>query len=40
MMPGHTYYVIDKGGVLRYIFDDPQMGVRNEMIAAEVAKLA
>ena len=40
MMPGHTYYIIDREGILRFIFDDPQMGVRNEMLASEIAKLA
>ncbi|MCR4368611.1 MAG: redoxin domain-containing protein [archaeon] len=39
-MPGHTYYIIDGAGVLRYVFDDPKMGVRNEMLAGEIAKFA
>ncbi len=38
-LPGHTYVVIDKGGVIRYVFDDPNMGIRNDQLAAEVEKL-
>ena len=40
MMPGHTYYIIGKDGKIKFIFDDPQMGVRNDLLAAEIAKLA
>ncbi|MBI4052837.1 MAG: redoxin domain-containing protein [Candidatus Diapherotrites archaeon] len=39
MMPGHTYYIIGKDGKIKFIFDDPQMGVRNDLLAAEIAKL-
>ena len=37
--PGHTYVVIDKQGIVRYVFDDPSMAVRNDQIASELAKL-
>lgn len=37
--PGHTYVLIDKEGNVRYIFDDPQMGIRNDQLVAEIAKL-
>ena len=37
--PGHTYVIIDKAGVVRYVFDDPSMAVRNDQIALELAKL-
>lgn len=37
--PGHTYVIIDKQGIIRYVFDDPSMAVRNDQIAAEVSKL-
>ncbi len=30
--PGHTYFLIDKSGVIRYAWDDPMMGVRNDAI--------
>lgn len=38
-LPGHTYVVIDKGGVVRYVRDDVQMAVRNQELIAEVDKL-
>ncbi len=37
--PGHTYFIIDKEGVIRYIFDDPNMGIRNDMLISELSKL-
>lgn len=36
---GHTYVIIDKQGIIRYVFDDPSMAVRNDQIASELAKL-
>jgi len=38
-LPGHTFVVIDKESVIRYVFDDPQMGIRNDQLAFEIAKL-
>lgn len=38
-LPGHTYILIDKEGNVRFVFDDPQMGIRNDQLAAEIAKL-
>ncbi|MEK7095790.1 MAG: redoxin family protein [Patescibacteria group bacterium] len=38
-MPGHTYLVIDGNGIVRYTFDDPQMGIRNDQIIEEVDKI-
>lgn len=37
--PGHTYFVIDKGSTIRYFFDDPQMGLRNDQIYEELKKI-
>lgn len=37
--PGHTYVIMDKEGIIRYIFDDPAMGIRNDQIAGEIKKL-
>lgn len=39
MFPGHTYYLIDKEGIVRYTLDDPYMGNRNKELTAELAKL-
>ncbi len=38
-MPGHTYLVIDKEGIVRYVYDDVEMGLRNDMLAEELDKL-
>lgn len=37
--PGHTYVIIDKKGIVRYVFDDPNMAIRNDEIAAEISKI-
>ena len=37
--PGHTYLVIDKEGIVRYAFDDPNMAIRNDMLIFELSKL-
>lgn len=38
--PGHTYFVIDKAGIIRYVLDDPAMGIRNDQIISEIEKLS
>jgi peroxiredoxin len=37
--PGHTYVLIDKDGIIRFVKDDAQMAVRNNELLSEVAKL-
>lgn len=37
--PGHTYVLIDKEGVIKHVFDDPNMSIHNDQLAAEIAKL-
>lgn len=37
--PGHTYFVIDKNGIIRFFLDDPMMAVRNDQLADEINKL-
>src|SRR3989344_473383 len=37
--PGHTYLILDKDGIIRFVKDDPQMAVRNDELKAELAKL-
>ncbi|MDO8601192.1 MAG: redoxin domain-containing protein [bacterium] len=39
MFPGHTYYLIDKEGIVRYTLDDPRMANRNKELAAALLKL-
>lgn len=38
-IPGHTYFIVDKNGVVRYFYDDPQMGIRNDLIYEQLKKL-
>lgn len=38
-LPGHTYIIVDKSGVVRYFFDDSQMGVRNDELIGYLNKL-
>ena len=37
--PGHTYLIIDKEGIVRFMKDDVQMAVRNDELKAELEKL-
>lgn len=37
--PGHTYLIIDKKGIVRFVLDDPEMGVRNDELKVELEKL-
>ncbi|MBI2852255.1 MAG: redoxin domain-containing protein [Chloroflexi bacterium] len=36
---GHTYFVIDREGIIRFAIDDPSMGIRNEGLVQEVERL-
>lgn len=38
--PGHTYFIVDKNGFIRYALDDPRMGIRNDLLAAEISKIS
>ncbi len=38
-LAGHTYVVVDKEGIIRYVYDDENMAVRNDQIKAELQKL-
>jgi len=38
-LPGHTYVVIDKEGIIRHIFDDPNMAIHNDQLVQEISKL-
>lgn len=37
--PGHTYFIIDKEGIIRYTLDDPAMGLRNDILFSEILKI-
>ena len=34
--PGHTYVVLDKEGVVRYVYDDPNMAINNAIIIQKI----
>ncbi|MCL6096607.1 MAG: redoxin domain-containing protein [Patescibacteria group bacterium] len=38
-LPGHSYVVIDKQGIIRYVFDDPNMALANDKIVSEFSKI-
>lgn len=38
-LPGHTYVVIDKNGIVRYVFDDPNMAIANDMFFTKIGEL-
>lgn len=38
--PGHTYFVVDKQGIIRYAFDDPGMRVNNDRLVNELSTLS
>lgn len=39
MLPGHTYLVVDKVGVIRYVLDDPNMAIANDKLFAKIGEL-
>ena len=39
-LPGHTFVIIDKEGVIKHIFDDPNMSIHNNQLASELEKLS
>lgn len=38
-LPGHTYVVIDRDGIVRHVYDDPNMAIHNDALVAETTKL-
>lgn len=38
-LPGHTYIVLDKDAIVRYVFDDPNMGIANDMLFSKIKEL-
>ncbi len=38
-LPGHTYVLIDKEGIVKHVYDDPGMAIHNNQLAEELAKL-
>ena len=38
-LPGHSYILIDKQGIIRYVYDDPRMAINNNTVFDELQKL-
>ena len=38
-LPGHTYIVLDKDAIVRYVFDDPNMAIANDMLLGKIGEL-
>ena len=38
-LPGHTYVIIDKEGIVRHVFDDSNMAIHNDKLVEEIVKL-
>ncbi len=38
-LPGHTYVVVDKNGIVRFVFDDPNMAIANDMLFNKIGEL-
>ncbi len=38
-LPGHTYVIIDQQGIVRHVFDDPNMAIHNDTLMKELEKL-
>ncbi len=39
-LPGHTYIVVDKNGIVKYVFDDPNMAIANDMLFSKITELS
>lgn len=37
--PGHSYVLIDKEGIVRLVYDDPNMAINNNLLVSQIAKL-
>ncbi len=37
--PGHSFILVDKQGIVRFVFDDPDMAIDNDRVFAELEKL-
>lgn len=38
-LPGHTYVLVDKDGIVRFVFDDPNMAIANDMLFNKIGEL-
>jgi peroxiredoxin len=40
LLPGHTYVLLDKEGIVRYVFDDPNMAIGNDRMFSKIQELS
>ncbi len=38
-LPGHTYIVLDQNAIVRYVLDDPNMAIANNMLFSKIGEL-
>ena len=38
-LPGHTYMILDKDAVVRYVRDDPNMAIANDLLFGKIGEL-
>lgn len=38
-LPGHTYVIVDRDGMISFVRDDEQMAIRNDLLIQEIEKL-
>ncbi|MBI5230509.1 MAG: redoxin domain-containing protein [Candidatus Magasanikbacteria bacterium] len=38
-LPGHSYVIIDREGIVQHVYDDPRMAIHNNQLVDELAKL-
>lgn len=36
--PGHSYVVLDKQGIVRFVYDDPSMAINNGLLSQKIAE--
>ncbi len=36
IFPGHTYFIIDKEGIVQFVLDDPDMAINNNLLASKI----
>ncbi len=39
-LPGHSYLIFDKAGIVRFVLDDPTMSIQNDRLLGELQKLS
>ena len=37
--PGHSFVLVDTQGIVRFVFDDPTMGINNDRVFTEFEKM-